>query len=136
MHKITKKSHWLSKAIGALVFLGLLNTSAAINCKGCTPLDNLSFDKLVNKFKVSMVKFDVAYPYGDKHEEFGKFAADAAEVDDLFVGEVGIKDYGEKENSDLGARFGATDKEDYPIVFMFIQDEKKPGKPSEHRCVF
>ena len=83
-----------------------LDTTLAINCKGCTPLDNLSFDKLLSKFKVSIVKFDVAYPYGDKHEEFGKFSLAAAEVEDLFVGEVGIKDYGDKDNADLAERFG------------------------------
>ena len=35
-------------------------------------LDNLTFDKLLSKFDASLIKFDVAYPYGDKHEEFAK----------------------------------------------------------------
>ena len=54
-----------------------------------------------------MVKFDVAYPYGEKHDEFAKLAVDGAEVDDLMIAEVGIKDYGEKDNEELGNRFGA-----------------------------
>ena len=45
-------------------------------------------------YRVSLVKFDVAYPYGDKHDEFAKVALDGAEIDELFIGEVGIKDYG------------------------------------------
>ena len=71
------------------LFLAFFGPSTAINCKGCTPLDSLSFDKLLSKFKVSLVKFDVAYPYGDKHEEFGKFSQSAAEIEDLFVGKYG-----------------------------------------------
>ena len=42
---------------------------AADNCKGCIALDTLTFDKMLKHFKVSIVKFDVAYPYGDKQEE-------------------------------------------------------------------
>eukprot|EP00092_Neocalanus_flemingeri_P057274 GFUD01068023.1.p1 GENE.GFUD01068023.1~~GFUD01068023.1.p1 ORF type:complete len:222 (-),score=58.56 GFUD01068023.1:72-737(-) len=81
------------------------SVSFAINCPGCTPLDGLSFDKIVHKFRASLVKFDVAYPYGDQHDEFAKVAKDAAEVGDLFIGEVGIKDYAEKDNQELAERF-------------------------------
>merc|ERR1711976_44876 len=109
-----------------------LATVLAINCKGCTPLDTLSFDKLLSKFKVSIVKFDVAYPYGDKHEEFGKFSLAAAEVEDLFVGEVGIKDYGDKDNSDLADRFGVK-KEDFPVVILFVMDTQRGKVIDQHR---
>ena len=106
----------------------------AINCKGCTPLDTASFDKLLSKFKVSVVKFDVAYPYGDKHEEYAKFSLAAAEVEDLFVGEVGIKDYGDKDNTDLAERFKVK-KEDFPVVILFKVFDN--GKIAEkHRYFF
>ena len=104
----------------------------AINCKGCTPLDTLSFDKLLSKFKVSVVKFDVAYPYGDKHEEYAKFSQAAAEVEDLFVGEVGIKDYGDKDNTDLAERFNVK-KEDFPVVILFVMDPKSGKITDQHR---
>ena len=112
-------------------FLANLTPSSAINCKGCTPLDALSFDKLLSKFKVSLVKFDVAYPYGDKHEEFGKFSQSASEIEDLFVGEVGIKDYGDKDNADLADRFNVK-KDDYPVVILFVRN-KDSGKLSDFR---
>ena len=95
--------------------------------------DSLSFDKLLKKFKVSIVKFDVAYPYGDKHEQFGKFSQDAAEIEDLFVGEVGIKDYGDKDNSDLAERFNVK-KDDYPVVILFQKDIQS-GKLKDFRYV-
>ena len=98
-----------------VTLLGLMMPaeSSAMNCKGCTPLDSLTFDKMVNTFRASIIKFDVAYPYGEKHDEFAKVAVDGAAIEDLFVGEVGIKDYGDKDNDDLRERFNVQ-KEDFP----------------------
>lgn len=114
-----------------VTFMLAIWQSDAINCKGCTPLDGLSFDKLINKFKVSVIKFDVAYPYGDKHEEFAKFAKSGADMEDLFVGEVGIKDYGDKDNVELADRFNVK-KDDYPVVILLTKDSAT-GKLSDHR---
>eukprot|EP00095_Tigriopus_kingsejongensis_P006876 maker-scaffold605_size125465-snap-gene-0.32 protein:Tk06876 transcript:maker-scaffold605_size125465-snap-gene-0.32-mRNA-1 annotation:"endoplasmic reticulum protein erp29" len=94
----------------------------AINCKGCTPLDTMTFDKMIETFPVSIIKFDVAYPYGDKHDEFAKVALEGSEISQLFVGEVGIKDYGDKDNDDLGRRFKIV-KEDYPVMMIFIKNQ-------------
>ena len=60
-----------------------LSTVSASNCKGCTPLDELNFDKIVKRFDATLVKFDTAYAYGDKHEEFGKVAKELAEIEDV-----------------------------------------------------
>jgi hypothetical protein len=54
-----------------LAFL-LRQTSGLNQCLGCTSLDSLTFDKFVNKFKVSIIKIDVPYPYGDKQVSPGK----------------------------------------------------------------
>merc|ERR1711973_788682 len=110
---------WVSLLLALLV-----SSASAHNCAGCTPLDTLAFDKVINAFPASLVKFDVAYPYGDDHEEFAKVAKDAATVDRLFIGEVGIKDYGEKDNEDLAARFEVK-KEDYPAAILFIRGEEE-----------
>jgi len=104
----------------------------AINCPGCTPLDGLSFDKIVHKFPASLVKFDVAYPYGDQHDEFAKVSKDAAEAGDLFIGEVGIKDYAEKDNQELAERFEVT-KDDYPAAILFVKNNE--GKVENFRFV-
>jgi len=114
-----------------LLFSVFVYASDAINCPGCTPLDELTFDKMINKFPASIVKFDVAYPYGDKHEEFAKVAKDATEIPQLFVGEVGIKDYGDKDNEALGEKYKVT-KEDMPAVFMFIKNAID-GTVTHHR---
>ncbi|KAA0191794.1 hypothetical protein HAZT_HAZT000898 [Hyalella azteca] len=80
---------------------------------------------MVSKFKATIVKFDTAYPYGAKHEEFAKLAAAGRSSKDLLVAEVGIKDYGEFENVDLGERFGVV-KENFPVVKLFLQGRDDP----------
>ncbi|XP_066583300.1 endoplasmic reticulum resident protein 29 [Prorops nasuta] len=99
--------------------------SAAEDCKGCVPLDSYSFDKVIGKFKAAVVKFDVAFPYGEKHEEYGKVAAATRDAPDLLVAEVGVKDFGNKDNSDLATRYNIK-KEDYPAVLLFIYGKADP----------
>ena len=43
-------------------------------------------------------------------------AFDAVEVEDLLIGEVGVKDFGENDNTDIGLRFGAN-KDNFPGTF-------------------
>ena len=100
----------------------LVAPSLAINCAGCTPLDEISFDKIINKFKASLIKFDVAYPYGEEHDAFAQIAKESLDVGDLFIGEVGVKDYAERDNERLAERFDLS-KEDFPAVILFVQVE-------------
>jgi len=109
-----------------LHFIFILNLiiftrASAVNCPGCTPLDGLTFDKLIGKFSASLVKIDQAYPYGDKHEEFAKVAKEASAIDNLFVGEVGVKDYGDKDNEELAKRFNVV-KDEFPVAFVFVNN--------------
>lgn len=92
---------------------------------GSVELDDISFNKLLNKFDASLVKFDVAFPYGDKHDAFVAVAKDARDVDELLVAEVGVKDYGEKDNEELARKYGAT-KENFPIVKLFLKGKPDP----------
>ena len=81
--------------------------------------------QVVSKFQAALVKFDVAYPYGDKHDEFCKASTALASNADVLVADVGIKDYGEGENTDLARRFTVT-QADYPTVLLFLRDQLKP----------
>ena len=116
--------------LNLLVFAAFAATAKATNCQGCTPLDELSFDKVIAKFKATLVKFDTAFPYGDKHDEYAKVAVSLADINDVLVAEVGIKDYGEKDNEKLAKRFNVK-KEDYPVVYLFANDNN--GKLHEYR---
>jgi hypothetical protein len=50
-------------------------------------------------------------------KEFSNLALDGSEVDDLLVGEVGVKDFADRDNEDLAERFDAS-KDDFPGVTM------------------
>lgn len=71
------------------------------------------------------MKFDVAYPYGDKHDEFGKVAETVRGVDDLLIAEVNVKDYGDKDNSDLAEKYEVKAKE-FPVLKLFRRSLKDP----------
>ncbi|CAG2164781.1 unnamed protein product [Oppiella nova] len=108
-----------------LLFVLSLNVIIiSINCetKGAIGLDSLTFDKVVSKFKASLVRFDTAYPYGEKQDEWVKVAADLKATPDLLVADVGIRDYGEKENQDLADRY-AIKKDDFPVVKLFLNGD-------------
>ncbi|KAJ2940186.1 hypothetical protein O0L34_g11750 [Tuta absoluta] len=98
---------------------------SAFATKGLIELDEHSFEKLLNKFDAALVKFDVAYPYGDKHEAFSALAMEAKDVDELLVADVNVKDYGEKDNEALALKYGAT-KDNFPLVKLFLKGKSDP----------
>lgn len=106
-----------------LLFFILTLTFDYILCKGCVQLDTYSFDKITSKFEASLIKFDTAYPYGAKHDAFEAVCEAAYSSPDLLVGEVQVKDYGEKDNEDLANRYGVT-KDDYPTVKLFTKNNE------------
>ncbi|XP_021189438.3 protein windbeutel [Helicoverpa armigera] len=97
----------------------------ATTTTGSVELDEFSFDKITKKFEASLIKFDVAFPYGDKHEAFVALAKDAKDVDDLLIAEVGVKDYGEKDNEALAKKYGAS-KDNFPVVKLFVKGKSEP----------
>ncbi|KAJ8712758.1 hypothetical protein PYW08_008062 [Mythimna loreyi] len=97
----------------------------ASTTSGSVELDEYSFDKITNKFEASLIKFDVAFPYGDKHEAFVALAKDSKDVEDLLIAEVGVKDYGEKDNEALAKKYGAT-KDNFPVVKLFVKGKSEP----------
>ncbi|GBP00557.1 Endoplasmic reticulum resident protein 29 [Eumeta japonica] len=88
-------------------------------------LDEFSFDKVIKKFDAALVKFDIAFPYGEKHDAYIALAKDAKEVEELLIAEVGVKDYGEKDNEALARKYGAM-KDNFPVVKLFLKGKSDP----------
>ncbi|CAH1802198.1 unnamed protein product [Owenia fusiformis] len=106
-----------------------ISITAALLCsvtgetiQGSVQLNAGVFDKIVPKHKVVLVKFDEAYPYGEKHDQFKELAQVTLSQPDLLLAEVNIQDYGDKDNSDLAERFGAK-KEDFPVYKLFLEGQ-------------
>lgn len=92
----------------------------------CNPLYSLYFSQVVSKFKATLVKFDIQYPYGEKHDEFGIVASSLKNNEDILIAEVGVQDYGDNENQDLADKYGVK-KDDFPVVKLFLsKDLTKP----------
>ncbi|GJQ78008.1 wbl [Trypoxylus dichotomus] len=108
----------MHSALLSVLLFGIIGTTLA--CKGCVSLDEYNFDKIITKFKAVLVKFDIAYPYGDKHDTFTKFAEEMIPNKDFILAEVGVKDYGEKENEALAKKHGIKGKDDLPVVKLFL----------------
>lgn len=97
-----------------------LKISNGLICKGCLELDELNFDKIIAKFQTVLVKFDIAFPYGKKHDEYAKFAKEISEFNenaDIIVCVIGIKNYGEPTNTKLSDRFDIEDQ--LPAIKLF-----------------
>ncbi|XP_023248577.1 endoplasmic reticulum resident protein 29 [Copidosoma floridanum] len=99
--------------------------AAAEDCSACVQLTSHTFDKILPKFKAVLVKFDVVYPYGDKHKEYTDVAVSTKDSPDLLIAEVGVKDFGNKDNQDLAKRFGIK-PDDYPTLLLFVNGRKEP----------
>ncbi|XP_014669165.1 PREDICTED: endoplasmic reticulum resident protein 29-like [Priapulus caudatus] len=112
------------------VILSYLCTISALHTRGAVPLDSFTFDKVITRFPYTFVRFDTTYPHGDEHEEFKKVVEQAKSNEGLLVAEVGIADYGEKENSDLGDRY-KVNQDDFPVYMLFNKDD--PDAPIRHK---
>ncbi|KAJ8910507.1 hypothetical protein NQ315_012354 [Exocentrus adspersus] len=115
----------LVHVLGVVCFISVIY-SAEGACKGCVTIDEFSFEKVLPQFEVTLLKFDDAYPYGDKHNAFVNVASEIADNKNIIVGQVGIKYYGENDNVDFSKRFGVNSKEDLPALRLFVQGEDEP----------
>lgn len=125
-----------------LLLASFLVPGLCLATKGSIQLDSLTFDKVrdeqctfsqahaflpqvVSKFDAALVKFDTQYPYGEKQDVFVQVAQDVAGSESLLVAEVGVQDFGEKENSDLAEKYGIT-KSKFPALLLFRSSQQKP----------
>lgn len=109
------------------LWLTTLQSNAA-DSLGSVLLDEVIFDKIISRFQVALVKFDTAFPYGDKHDEYSRFAKEQnVLVKDLVIADVHVKDYGSKDNYSLLKRFGLTEK-DLPTILLLKAASADPSK--------
>lgn len=113
-----------------LFVLSLFVSYCQCICTGCVDLDELTFEKVIRKFRTSLVKLDQQFAYGDTHDAYTQLANEIgnktfsdADHSDILIATVGIKDYGELENKALAERFGIFKRQDYPVIKLFIDGD-------------
>lgn len=116
-----------------LLVISFINASLC-SCVGCVELDDLTFPKVIAKFKTALVKIDIQFPFGELHETYSTLASEinnksisGVDHSDVLIATVGIKDYGEMTNTKLGEKYGITKRQDQPAIKLFIDgDVEKP----------
>lgn len=114
--------------------ISILFTISFINfgycCTGCVNLDEITFEKVIKKFKSALVKFDDQFPFGDIHDNWTTFANEinnkttsGTDHPDLLIAVVGVKDYGELDNKFLAEKYGLFKRQDAPVIKLFIDGD-------------
>jgi endoplasmic reticulum protein 29 len=109
-----------------LLLLVLCQLASAYTDRGILKLDNTTFDRIVDGSKSVMVRFDKEYSYGDEHDAWKSFAAKVGDsAADMLVCDVGVSEYGDKDNADIAERFSIK-TDDFPQYRLWIKGKKEP----------
>lgn len=110
--------------------LSLLSTAAlSYTDRGILKLDNTTFDRLVDGSRHIMVRFDKEYSYGDEHDAWKDFAKTVGESSaDVLICDVGVSEYGDKDNSDLSDRFSIK-SDDFPAYRFWAKGSSSSADP-------
>jgi endoplasmic reticulum protein 29 len=80
-----------------------------------------TFDRIIDGSKDVFVRFDKEYAYGDDHDAWKKFAAEVGGSSAaMLVADVGVSEYGDKDNKDLADRFSIKTDE-FPQYRLFLK---------------
>merc|ERR1719198_2667009 len=97
--------------------------------RGILKLDNCTFDRLVDGSRNIIVRFDKEYSYGDDHDAWKDFAKTVGESSaDVLVADVGVSEYGDKDNSDLSDRYSIK-SDDFPQYRLWTKGSPSSAAP-------
>jgi endoplasmic reticulum protein 29 len=109
-----------------LFFSAVCHFAVAYTDRGILKLDNTTFDRIVDGSRSVMVRFDKEYSYGDEHDAWKSFAAKVGDSSaDMLVCDVGVSEYGDKDNSDIADKFSIK-SEDFPQYRLWKKGSKEP----------
>merc|ERR1712087_768311 len=97
--------------------------------RGILKLDNTTFDRIIDGSRSVFVRFDKEYSYGEEHDAWKEYAKAVGEsAADLLSADVGVSEYGDKDNSDLAERFGVK-TDDFPRFLLFTKGMTSTDSP-------
>ena len=107
------------------LILAIINVIECNHLAGVTELDVYTFNKTVNKYPYSFIKIDEGYPRGENHDNWGNLGKELSQVDEILIGEIRVKEHGDKLNQDLVAQWGwpFQAKEQYPQFILLVKSK-------------
>jgi endoplasmic reticulum protein 29 len=106
-----------------------LSTAAAYVDRGILKLDNTTFDRIIDGSRNVIVRFDKEYSYGDEHDAWKEFAKTVGESSaEMLVCDVGVSEYGDKDNSDISSRF-SIGSDDFPQYRLWTKGSDASKEP-------
>ncbi len=91
-----------------------------------------TFDRIIDGGKSVFVRFDKEYSYGDEHDAWKEFAKSVGEsAAEMLVVDVGVSEYGDKDNADLSDRFSIK-TDDFPQYRLFLKGVSATGTPEKY----
>jgi endoplasmic reticulum protein 29 len=110
------------------IFMGIvvaLQTAQAAHkhFNGVAHVNSKAFDKIIPRFKVALVKFDLVHSMGQMQKAFKTVADWSIDDDDMIVVEVCVEYKG--INNDLMERFELK-KRELPMYMLFVRGRDKP----------
>eukprot|EP00325_Prymnesiales_sp_UTEX-LB-985_P035290 CAMPEP_0174719864 /NCGR_PEP_ID=MMETSP1094-20130205/32176_1 /TAXON_ID=156173 /ORGANISM="Chrysochromulina brevifilum, Strain UTEX LB 985" /LENGTH=236 /DNA_ID=CAMNT_0015920255 /DNA_START=27 /DNA_END=737 /DNA_ORIENTATION=- len=113
----------------ALVLAALFQLVSAYTDRGILKLDNTTFDRIVDGTKTVFVRFDKEYSYGDEHDAWKELAAKVGDSSaDMLCADVGVSEYGDKDNSDISERYSIK-SEDFPQYRLWLKGSAHSATP-------
>jgi len=120
-------------AISRILLLAAVQLAAAYTDRGILKLDNTTFDRIIDGTKAVFVRFDKEYSYGDEHDAWkdfaGKVGGSSAE---MLVGDVGVSEYGDKDNSDISDRYSIK-SDDFPQYRLWLKGKASTVDPMTYK---
>merc|ERR1719171_731190 len=101
--------------------------------RGILKLDNTTFDRIIDGTKSVFVRFDKEYSYGDEHDAWKDFAAKVGTSSaEMLVADVGVSEYGDKDNSDISERYSIK-SDDFPQYRLWLKGKGSAAEPAVYK---
>jgi endoplasmic reticulum protein 29 len=111
------------------LLLATVQIVAAYTDRGILKLDNTTFDRIIDGSKSVIVRFDKEYSYGDEHDAWKDFAGKVGGSSaDILVCDVGVSEYGDKDNSDISDRYSIK-SDDFPQYRLWLKGKASTADP-------
>jgi endoplasmic reticulum protein 29 len=79
------------------------------------------------------VRFDKEYSYGDEHDAWKDFASKVGDSSaDMLVADIGVSEYGDKDNSDLAERYSIK-SDDFPQYRLWLKPKGSKADPTVYK---